>query len=101
MTARDEFQRPSVDHSLLSPSGRMSRIARDAALAREAAKLFPPGYWDAVRSTDETLLQLAERLRWQAQEFRDLADRGMRPRKYRKLAQQAEEEAERLTAQGS
>lgn len=37
---------PSIDHSLLSPSGKMSKRARRAAMDREREKLFPPGFWD-------------------------------------------------------
>lgn len=45
-------ERPSIDHSLLSPSGRVSRRARQAALKREHDRLFPPGYWDAAPKTE-------------------------------------------------
>lgn len=36
--------RPTIDHSLLSPSGRMSKRARKAAIKRETARLFSEPY---------------------------------------------------------
>ena len=86
--------RPSIDHSILSPSGRCSKRARKAALERERKRLFPPGFDlkggpTPQPSNKESLLRHASRLR-------DLADRGMHPRKYRKLAAQAEAEAAKL-----
>lgn len=69
--------RPAIDHGLLSPSGRMSKRARDAAMKRETARLFegvdlrpmlPP-----QPSKRECLLTEAARCR-------DHAARGMRPR---------------------
>ncbi len=39
------YRGPSIDHTVLSPSGRVSKAARKAALKSEAARLFPPGFW--------------------------------------------------------
>lgn len=86
---------PTIDHSLLSPSGGMSRAARERAMQREAEKLFqgvdirpkPP-----VQPTErEAMLQQAARLR-------DLATRGMHPRKYIKEAERLESEATQSVA---
>lgn len=55
----NNISRPSIDHGLLSPSGRMSKQARKAAMEREAAKLFPPGFWDEkkVELTEKEKIQ--------------------------------------------
>jgi hypothetical protein len=75
--------RPSIDHSILSPSGRMSKAAREAAMKREASRLFPPGFWDKPQeSEDGKKKKQAERLIRTAQTLRDLAARGMRTRSY-------------------
>lgn len=86
---------PAIDHSLLSPSGRMSKRARSAAMAREAARLF-----DGVDLTPKQPKQPEpwERLRRQASELRALAARGMSPRKFPKMADAMEAEADRLEA---
>lgn len=91
------YRGPTIDHSVLSPNGKVSGRARKAALKRESDKLFPPGFWDAPDKTPEQkrkearkqLLQHAERLE-------DLANRGMHPRKYRKEAAKARSEAKAL-----
>lgn len=89
------YRGPSIDHSLLSPSGRCSKRARAAAEKREAARLFPPGYWDTPAPTAEAKQQ-AERLRRTAQTLRDLAARGMKRRKYTAEASKLEAEANQL-----
>lgn len=38
--------RPTIDDSLLSPSGRMSKRAREAAMKREAKRIIQPGTFD-------------------------------------------------------
>ncbi len=92
---------PSIDHSLLSPNGRVSKRARASALAREAARLFPPGYWDeAPLSQAEQDAQRAASLRGTAKTLRDLAARGMHPRKYVKEADRLEAEANALVNRG-
>lgn len=88
---------PSIDHSLLSPSGHMSKAARDRALKRETARLFAPWGGHMPRPTCPQPLP-AVRLRRQAATLRDLAERGMCPRKYRKEAARLEAEAARLEA---
>ena len=86
-------QWPIVDDSLLSPSGKMSKRARKAALKREHDRLFPPGFWDKPEPTVEDkrkgLLQSAANLR-------ELAARGMNTRKYNREADRLEKEAEGL-----
>lgn len=88
---------PAIDHTLLSPSGRASKRARRAALEREAKRLFPPGYFDSTSKSDLELAQ--ERvvtLRKSAQNLRDLAYRGMSPRKYNKAANNLEAQASQI-----
>lgn len=88
---------PSIDHSILSPSGRVSKKARQAAMAREAARLFPPGYWDRPEPTEQEQRSAdRERLLRSAANLRDLAARGMSSRKFNKAAEQMEIEAEAL-----
>lgn len=85
---------PSIDHTLLSPSGRVSKRAREAALKREAARLFPPGYWDAVKPRpEEDDAARRERLLRTADNLRDLASRGMSTRKFLRVAALLEAEA--------
>jgi hypothetical protein len=81
---------PSIDHSILSPNGRVSKKAREAAIKRCAELLFPNGF---PRPTCEQPGEKDELLR-RAAELRSFADRGMKPRAYRK-------EAERLEAQAA
>ena len=81
--------RPAIDHSLLSPSGHMSKRAREAALEREARRIFE-GVNLQPRTPQPTE---ASRLRHYAAELRALADRGMNTRKYRRLADGAEQQA--------
>lgn len=78
---------PSIDHSLLSPSGRMSDRARKAAMKREAAKLF-----DGVNTSPRLPPQPTkrERLLREAAQCRDFAARGMRPRAFIKQAELCE-----------
>ena len=77
---------PSIDHGLLSPSGRISKRARAAALQREATRLFagvilqPP----IPQPTQQ------EQYRQQAKRLRDLSDRGMKRRAYAKEANRLE-----------
>lgn len=87
------YRGPSIDHSLISPSGRMSKRARAAALRREAARLFPPGTLDRSPTPQPSE---AERLRAHAGRLEELAARGMSPRRYRRLAAEARAEAARL-----
>lgn len=77
---------PSIDHSILSPSGHVSKRARQAALERARQTLFPEGL-PAPSCPQPTE---RDRLLRQAKELRDLAERGMHPRKYRKEADRLE-----------
>lgn len=86
---------PGIDHGLLSPSGRMSKAARKAAMAREAERLFPPGFWDDVRCVPQPTDK--EYLLRNATQMRDLAERGIGPRKHMKEALRLEAEAAKLS----
>lgn len=80
--------------SLSSPSGSMSKRAREAANKRHSEALFGPGglptpSGPAQPSYKESLLA-------KAAELRDIASRGMSTKKYTKEAQRLEAEAEKL-----
>lgn len=91
------YRGPSIDHSMLSPSGRVSKRARAAAMKREHDRLFPPGFWDKQEPTEaERIAAEVEALRRQAAQLRDLAARGMKPRAYPKLAAELEAKADAL-----
>ncbi len=80
---------PSIDHSLLSPSGHISELARKAALKRLHDELFPNGFPEPScpqPTRRETLLR-------QVAELRGLAERGMKPRAYLKRAIELEIQA--------
>ena len=67
----------------------MSKRAREAANKRMAAELFPPGYWESLEPTPEEKAEANRKSRLAyAQTLLGLADQGMQPRKYRKLAEQ-------------
>lgn len=88
---------PSIDHTILSPNGRVSKAAREAALRREAARLFPPGYWDPPAKTEAQVAEeKAAALERSAADLRALAARGMTPRKFTKAAERLEAEASTL-----
>ena len=85
-----------IDHGPLSPSGRVSKRARKATQERARRELFGDGLpYPNVKQPTE-----AERLLQQAQELRDLAARGMKPRAYIKKAKELEAEARRLNNNG-
>jgi len=91
---------PSIDHSLLSPSGRMSKAARARALKREAARLFPPGFWDVAPPTAaELAAQKVIALRRHAKTLRDLAARGMSRRRFLREAAELDAEAASIEAE--
>jgi len=97
------YRGPSVDHTYLSPSGRVSKRARDAANKRTAEALFGEGSgfagWGAPEPTDdEKVAAEIARLRRTAAELRDLAARGMHPRSYPKQAAALEARADALEA---
>ena len=88
---------PSIDHSILSPSGHVSKRARAAAMKHERDLLFPPGYWDdPARTAEEIAHEKAEVLRRTAANLRDLAAKGMKPRAYAKKAAEFEAAADKL-----
>jgi hypothetical protein len=75
----------------------MSKRAREAAIRREDAKLFPPGFWDLPAPTPrETARADALAMRRRAATLRELAGRGMCVRKYAREATMLEAEADRL-----
>ena len=90
------YRGPSIDHSLISPNGHMSKRARAAALKREGERLFAGVELNPATpqpKESETLLAHAARLR-------ELAARGMQVRKYTREADKAEARAKQLQAEG-
>lgn len=84
---------PSVDHSLLSPSGHMSKAARKRANKREYERLFGDIDFTPKPSTDS---DKAKALIRQAAFLRGCAARGMHVRSYPKEAARLEAEADKL-----
>ena len=81
--------RLSIDHSLLSPSGHVSRRAKRASDERVRQELFGDGLsWPTCPQPSERDILLR-----QAADLRVLADRGMRPRAYRRQAVELEKRA--------
>jgi hypothetical protein len=89
------YRGPSIDHSLLSPSGRMSKRARAAAMKRETERLFA-GVGD-LRGTVAQPSERARLLHW-AKELRIMAARGMSVRKFTREAEKLEVQAASLPA---
>lgn len=88
------YRGPSIDHSLLSPNGHISKRARAAAMKKEADKLFPAGYWDKPEESEaEKATRKAETLRLTAKTLRGLAERGMNRHRYTYEALKLEEQA--------
>ena len=88
---------PEIDHSLLSPSGHVSKSARVAAMKRETDRLFPPGFWDKPQLTmEERTQQEVCRLLRTAKSLRELAARGMSQRKFTHAAEKLEKQAKGL-----
>ena len=88
---------PFIDHSLLSPSGSMSKRARRAALKRDHDLLFPPGFWDKPEITEsEKHAAEAAELRRSASTLRELAAKGMSRRKFLAAAARIEAEADAI-----
>lgn len=83
-------QFPCIDHSMLSPSGKVSGRARKAMEKREFERLFK-GCGPLKGETRQPTAR--ERLIMNAKMWRGLAARGMSPRKYNKLADKAEKKA--------
>ena len=84
----------SLDHGILSPSGRVSKRARKLALERVREELFGKGW------TYPTVPQPTERevMLRRAFDLRELAARGMHPIKYKRLANELERQALRPEA---
>ena len=79
-----------IDHSILSPGGRVSKRAEKSAKERQRKELFGDGLeYPMIEQPNKR-----ERKLRLIREYRELAGRGMKPRKYEKLAQQLEKEIE-------
>ena len=78
---------PSVDHSLLSPSGSMSKGALKAAKERNRIMLFGEDGLEWPKCKQPTEKERDLRL---AKTYRDLASNGMSVRKFTKLANNLE-----------
>ena len=81
--------------ALSSPSGRMSKAARDRAEKRLREELFPDGV-SAPKSPRQVPKQRARILRDKAADLRHLAAMGMRPRVHTRAAEKLEREADSL-----
>lgn len=79
--------RPCIDHSVLSPSGHVSKRSREAALRRVSLELFGP---EGLQQAPTPQPSERERDLRQAAQLRELAGRGMKPRAYLKEAQRLE-----------
>jgi len=87
------FYRPSIDHGILSPSGKISKRAREAVLKRMHEELFPEGGLPHPTAKQPAYKQTLLR---KAKQLRELAARGMSPRKYAREAARLEAEAAKL-----
>lgn len=78
-----------LDHSLLSPCGKMSKRALDAAKKRAELDIFGPegaaAFFEGIRIKTAQPADKEYLLR-KAAEFRDLASRGIGPRKHMREA---------------
>lgn len=81
--------------ALSSPSGQMSKRARQAANERHRRALFGDGLEIPLPPQPSQV----ERLRAAAAQLRELADRGMAPRKHRKAADRLEAQAQALAGE--
>lgn len=81
--------------ALSSPSGRMSNRAKNAAMKRLSVALFGP---DGLQREPLPIISKAQQLRNHVKMLRDLANAGMNTRKYNRIADQEEKEAEALEA---
>jgi len=87
----------SIDHSFLSPSGKMSKRARKAYLDRFVKELFPEGMREAIKPRCKQPTE-KERLLAHAKLLRGLADSGMNSKKYYREAEKLEREAAAIPA---
>lgn len=89
-----------LDHSFLSPNGRVSKRARAAAEkvmhARMAAEIKPPTEAERMAAERATRAQEARSKRSLAATIRHLAAAGSKPRKYTAEAMKLENEAAEL-----
>ena len=83
--------RPSIDHSTLSPSGHVSKRSREAARKRAIETFWPDGFPQRQPVPQPSA---RERLLRQAGELEGLANRGMKPRAYKRKAAELRKEAE-------
>lgn len=86
---------PSIDHSILSPNGRVSKRSREAAMERVRKELFAD-IEDPQIFKPPTNAEKALSLRRTAENLRQLAARGMKPKAYVKAAAKLETEADVL-----
>ena len=82
--------RQAIDHGILSPSGNVSKRAERAAKERMRQELFGDGLEYPSCPQESKRDSLLRR----AKELRELAARGMSPRKYAREAERLEQEAE-------
>jgi hypothetical protein len=69
-------------------------------MKREAEILFPPGYWTGEKTTEGIAQENIDRLLRAAHNLRELAARGMSPRKHLKAAEKMEAEADLIRRRG-
>lgn len=86
---------PSIDHSLISPDGHMSEATRRRVEKRENERLFEGCDF---KTPPETIAEKQIALRQTASLLRDLAERGLHPRKYKREAAKMEKKATELEA---
>jgi hypothetical protein len=96
--AAPEQPRAAINQSVLSPSGRVSKRAEAAAKERIRQELFSP---QGLEQPTQAAVQPSDiqALRAQAQQLRDLAARGMKPKAYAAKAAELEAQAARLEAE--
>ena len=95
------YEGPSIDHSLISPNGRLSKRAKAGAIARHQAEVdawwarkYPPPNAETVAAKARADKALS--LRCSAANLRALAARGMSARKFTKAADAMDAEAAQL-----
>ena len=84
---------PSIDHSLISPDGHMSKAARRRAEKRENERLFAGCDFEIP---PQTIAEKQIALRQTASLLQGLAERGLHPRKYKREADKLEKRATEL-----
>lgn len=78
--------RPSIDHSILSPSGRVSKRARRDAIKRARKELFPDGFWDPPEGEKERTERAGRiaQLERKVQDYQHFIKQGFRPRVHKR-----------------